>query len=144
MLSTTFAAPLRIKPRFSRRLAVILALIHGGALLFLLLSSLPPLLKLALLLLILWSAIRAARYHLWLGQKHPLLPAELVLQNNVAQLDDEQQAKISPTTYVQPWLIVLNLNLPGRKRCSLVLFPDALDEQTFRRLRVRLKYPINE
>jgi hypothetical protein len=39
-------------------------------------------------------------------------------------------------SYAHPWLTVLNFT--GARRCSVVLLPDSLDPETFRRLRVRL------
>jgi toxin CptA len=40
-----------------------------------------------------------------------------------------------------PWLTVLNLKLPGKRLVRhVILLPDALDENEFRRLRVWLRW----
>ena len=50
-------------------------------------------------------------------------------------------ATLLGSSCVTPWCTVLNLRLAG-KRCSrsMVIVPDAVDAQTFRRLRVRLRW----
>jgi hypothetical protein len=46
---------------------------------------------------------------------------------------------LHPSTYVHPWLVVLNFRLADRRRLrSLVLLPDTLDADSFRHLRLRL------
>lgn len=55
---------------------------------------------------------------------------------------DGQQLKASlhESTYVHPWLVVLNFRQEGKRGLlSFTLAPDALDPETFRELRVRLK-----
>lgn len=50
-------------------------------------------------------------------------------------------ARLLGNSCVTPWCAILNLRLAG-KRCSrsMVIVPDAVDAQTFRRLRVRLRW----
>lgn len=55
--------------------------------------------------------------------------------------DDWVPAEILGSSFVQPWLTVLHLRLEGRKRMlPVVLFPDALPHEAFRRLRVWLNW----
>jgi toxin CptA len=49
--------------------------------------------------------------------------------------------EILGSSFVQPWLTVLHLRLDGRKRMlPVVLFPDALPHEAFRRFRVWLHW----
>ena len=52
---------------------------------------------------------------------------------------NEVVAQLRSTSYVQPWLIILNFSISRFRRCSLILSPDAVDPGLLRRLRVRLK-----
>ncbi len=48
-------------------------------------------------------------------------------------------AQLQPSSYVHPWLVVLNFRLEKSRRLrSIVIFPDTLDVGVFRELRVRL------
>jgi toxin CptA len=48
--------------------------------------------------------------------------------------------RLSPGTYAMPWLVVLNFKVLTEGRAlSLVVLPDMLDQEMFRRLRVRLR-----
>lgn len=50
-------------------------------------------------------------------------------------------ARMLPSTYVALWLIVLDLEIPGRRlRRRAVIWPDSLPEDLLRRLRVRLRW----
>ena len=52
-----------------------------------------------------------------------------------------QDAVILPSSFVAPYLTVLNCSLTGRwSRYHLVILPDALDAESFRRLRVWLRW----
>ena len=51
------------------------------------------------------------------------------------------EAHLLPTSYVTPWLSILSFMPEGSRRVRhAVLFPDALDPEAYRRLRVRLKW----
>lgn len=140
MPSNKFAEPLRLEPRFSRRFATALALLYGGALLCLALPlQLPPLLRLALVLTLFLSAYQSLRRHFLASP----LPKYLTLHHDRMVLPDEREAAILPDSFVHPWLIVLNLKVE-KQRLSLVLFPDSLPPDDFRRLRVRLLHPLTE
>jgi hypothetical protein len=40
--------------------------------------------------------------------------------------------------FLQPWLVILHFRRDDGRAARLVLLPDMLDRETFRRLRVRL------
>lgn len=142
MSSTRYVSPLTLKPRPSRILSALLLLSHGGALLLLLPLVLPPAVKLAfasVLALSLWQGWHRLAGRVRAGNIHSLVWKSdgdwLLITAAGEQLDAELQA----SSYVHPCLVVLNFRLPGRHRSrSLALFPDALDSEIFRQLRVRL------
>lgn len=51
----------------------------------------------------------------------------------------EHTAELQTDSYVHPWLVILNFTLQPKGRASVVLFPDSLHDEDFRRLRVRLR-----
>ena len=58
----------------------------------------------------------------------------------------EAQAVLLPSQYVTEFLVVLSVALRGsrvRREKRLVIFADEIDAQTFRRLRVQLRYPLH-
>ena len=133
---------MRINPAFSYRCAGLLGLIYGGALALLPVLEVSPALRAALALLLLSDGLRSFRYHVL--YRHPRLPRELVLVHDYFLFCDGREATLAPHSLIHPWLVVLNLVLPDGRRASRVLFPDALDPGTFRRLRVRLRHPFSE
>lgn len=49
------------------------------------------------------------------------------------------ETQLLPSSFVSPWLVVLNFECTDEQpRRSVTLFRDALDDESFRRLRVRL------
>jgi len=48
--------------------------------------------------------------------------------------------RVEDSSFVSPWLTLINLVGDGGKRRSLVILPDSLDREEFRRLRVRLRW----
>ena len=53
--------------------------------------------------------------------------------------DSEYNAELLSSSVVTASMTVLNFSLPGGRRKSLLLMPDSLHADQFRRLRVRLK-----
>lgn len=53
---------------------------------------------------------------------------------------NERSCTILGSTYVSPWLTVLNLKADGIPMQSAVIFPDAVDREEFRQLRVWLRW----
>lgn len=61
-------------------------------------------------------------------------------QNKWEVVDKEKySAALLPDSIVLPWLVVLNFRLETGRNKSLIVFADAIDSQSFRKLRVRLK-----
>jgi toxin CptA len=54
------------------------------------------------------------------------------------------EGRLLGSTYVAPFLTVINLEVPGRRRARhVVILPDAADPEAFRRLRVWLRWGLN-
>jgi hypothetical protein len=50
----------------------------------------------------------------------------------------ETGATLRPFVFMQPWLVILHFRRDDGRTVRLVLLPDMLDADSFRRLRVRL------
>jgi len=142
---STFTTPLCLEPRFSKRFALTLTILHSGALLLLLPITLPIefalVMKLSIGLLVLASALHTTRRHLLLID-HPLYGCTLHYNEDSRCLRVELQsgieAKIASGSYSHPQLVILKIE----KNDALIIFPDALDIQTFRHLRVHLRHAV--
>lgn len=67
-----------------------------------------------------------------------LQPEEVVL---VSRAGNEYAGRLARSTVVTPWLTVLNVRLPQHMRLqSVVIFPDSMEREDFRRLRVLLRW----
>jgi toxin CptA len=134
---------LRLRPRPSALLAAVVLLMHGAVLLVIQPLPLAPWGKLLLAgAVILGLAHNLARHVLM------LTPAAIV--SAVWEADGtwvltrrdgrELRAELLPSTLAHPRLVVLNFRTGASwQRTSLVLFNDALEADTLRRLRVRLR-----
>jgi hypothetical protein len=140
-LSGTYATPLRLEPGTSRRLGVFLALSHGAALAVLPFSGLPPLPVAALALCVLLSSLRTRRRDV--HRRDPDSIESLVWEEGKRWRltlcgGSESGATLRPFVFLQPWLVILHFRRDDGGTARLVLLPDMLDEDSFRRLRVRL------
>lgn len=137
---------LALRLRASRSLALILAVVHLGAVLCLVPSVLAPPLKGLLAALALLSAVRNVRRHARLRSP------DAVVQ--IACTEDGQwclhtrsgrvlAARLRPGSYVHPALVLLDFRVgPGGTRRAVVILPGmAAPPSALRRLRQRLRYP---
>ncbi len=141
MSSQRSAAPLRIRPRPSRRLAILLSLAHGGGLLIVPLLPWPwwGLLTMASMLIFSLASCLARHVLLlhpravtgidWTGEGRWLL----TLRNG-----EQITARLAQDSYLHPQLVILSFHRGRWRRQSVVLCRDAVDQESFRRLRVRL------
>jgi toxin CptA len=128
----------------SRLLAALLVGMHGLCALLVVLMPLASTLRLTLLMIIAASLA----YHLLRDvlQRLPASVSGLHLATDGTfsvrlRQSDWVPAEVLGTSFVQPWLTVLNLKLErGRFMHPVVLLPDALNHDDFRRLRVWLKW----
>ncbi len=56
----------------------------------------------------------------------------------------EQDVTLGSTAFVQPWLVIIHFHGRGWRCHYLLLLPDMLDRNTFRRLRVRLRMELRQ
>ncbi|MBO8085729.1 MAG: hypothetical protein J7D61_06800 [Marichromatium sp.] len=141
-MSATHFPPLSIRPRRSSRLLLWILLVHTLAVAVALALPLGHW-RWALAALILLGAGFAL-----LDRVHARLPWSIVAARWEADggwrlwLRDgrELNARLSAASFVAPRLVVLHWRVGRLRRRSLVLFVDALDADTLRRLRVRLRH----
>lgn len=135
MSHDAYASPLVLEPRRSRYLLIYLVLIHALALAVI---AAPFNLSLSLRL-----AVAAVVVMSFIRQIIRVPPWRLVWRTDqdwqlLFQDGRERTGQLRPDTYVSIWLVILRFQLEQGGRCSVVILPDMLDPQSFRRLRVRL------
>ena len=140
-LFRTYATPLCLEPGVSRRLGGFLALSHGAALAVLPFCGLPPLPVAAMACGVVLSWLRTRRRDVLRRDTGSI--ASLVWEegNRVGltlRSGRETGATLRPFVFMQPWLVILHFRRDDGRTVRLVLLPDMLDADSFRRLRVRL------
>ena len=138
MSSPKYASPLILKPETSRVFIGLFAIAHLGALAVVLPLNLSWVIKISLLSLVAVSMFVVLRGK---GFSNVNILTWKEGGEWVLELNDGTQYEtcLLPSSYVSPWLVVLNFSKAENQRGrSVTLFRDALDEETFRRLRVRL------
>lgn len=141
-MSRAARPPLRLRPLASSRLAAFLVLVHGAVVVVAGLLPLSWVLRVALAVVALLSLAHALAVHVfrWLPWAlveavwHPDGAWTLTLASG-----QELPARLLPSSYVSPALVVLNFRCGRWLLRSLVLARDALDADQHRRLRVRLR-----
>lgn len=143
MSSEKYAQPLRLQPKASRILIGLLTVGHLGAIAVLFPLDFSIFIKLfiaAVLVVSLFVALRKQPGSVGEGGVHKLTwttDGDWLLETTAGET---LTATLHESTYVHPWLVVLNFRQENKRGLlSVVLAPDALDAETFRELRVRLK-----
>lgn len=154
MSSQKYASPLQFKIVPSRILISIVSLMHLGAIALLIPASLPPwliavcVLIITVSLAISWSRGGWITGRLSLAAVWPKFTEAVWGELDQWQLSDEYQqlypAILMPSTYVSARFVVVNLRLENKawycRHRAIVLLPDNIDPETFRRLRIRLRW----
>ncbi len=133
---------LRLAPKKSTTLLIFILASHTGAAGVALLLPLEFWLQFPLLLLVVVSLVQAVRTHLWRSNGSAIKAAEWESGGEwtlFAVNGHELAAQLKDSSYVQPWLVVLNFSTSRFGRRTLILLPDAVDSELLRRLRVRLR-----
>lgn len=135
-----YATPLRIEPRPSRWLAAAILFVYGGAVLMTLLVPLSRWLAVPTAVAIAGAGWRTFVDRVLMSRAQAIIA--VVWRDDgrwELQTRDGRRLPVAllPDSYVHPWLTVLNFRGAARRR-SVVLLPDSLDSQCYRRLRVRL------
>lgn len=131
----------------SRLLAVMLFVIHGAAIAALALSAMPAWVKTALILLLALNLFHQSRRHALLREAESVVEFSLA-ENGIllGQRDGRQIAgKLLGNSMVISHLCVMNVLPQGaRFSRSIVILPDNLDAEIFRRLRVKLRWGVTQ
>ena len=135
---------LRLAIRRSRALAWLLLSVHGIALWLVFTLDLPWWGNVLAILAIGSSAVHACALHAWQRMNASIIAIELAddcsikIQRRSGEWSD---AELQPSTFVSPWLTVLNLRNDGFRRLShVIILPGRVDAEIFRRLRVWLRW----
>ncbi|MCF6283471.1 MAG: hypothetical protein L3J28_14930 [Candidatus Polarisedimenticolaceae bacterium] len=134
--------PLRLTPHYSIQLAAYLITTHLVALLVVITLVRPWWFAIGMVAVILFSLVQSYRRHLQYRGHNVIRAAELNGQDEwiLQQANgDEISAQLQSNSYIHPILSALNFCNEQGKRQSLILLPDGIDAESFRRLRVRLK-----
>jgi hypothetical protein len=140
MSSQKSVVPLRINLRGSRILAGFIMLSHGGAIV-LSLASLPLWIGTLFSAGIVYSLVYLLKRHGLL--RGPNAITILVWDSNdewliITEDGKEYHATLQKPVYLHARIVILNFIVNNRHR-PIILLPDVLDRESFRRLRVRLQ-----
>lgn len=129
----------------SRQLAVFIASTHGLVALVVLLMPGVAWWGQGLLLL----AVAVSGWHFW--RLHIVRSAPQAVQEVrfyaldnclVRTVAGSQFARLDDSSFLHPWLCVLNLRSQKGKVHTLILLPDSLSQDVLRQLRVRVKFSV--
>jgi toxin CptA len=128
----------------SRTIAVSLCLAHTAAGVILVLLDVPVWSKVALAFVLVLSVLHATCRHALLRTNRAVLGIEIKDRETAAVLCRDgrwRDARVLGSTYVTPLLTVLNLRLTGERLMRhVVLVPDNIDREDFRKVRVLLRW----
>ncbi|MCK5718582.1 MAG: hypothetical protein KAH84_01395 [Thiomargarita sp.] len=140
---SVFTTTLILQVYFSKRLAILLLILHGGTILLLIPLTIEFVLfiKLGLGVLIVGNAIFLVRRHL-LFINHPLYKCRIIYNEKIKAIQifsfTGHSVKII-SAYSHPQLVILRCRINNNK-VNLIIFADAIDVCTFRQLRVYLRH----
>lgn len=127
----------------SPTLAAILVVAYGATMLALLKLNLPFWAVAALLLLLFFSLQHPMRRDAWLSAPTSIVKLVLTGEDVVLTLrnGDQLTGRLLQNSLMTPFLTVLNVLPPGAYLArSIIILPDSLDSESFRQLRVWLKW----
>lgn len=107
----------------------------------------PPWVKAILLAAIGVSLVLAVRRYAFLSSAHAITAIELEDDGAVVCRRDgrRERARLLGSTYISPYLTLLNLRITGRLPAQhVIVVPDNVEEEAFRRLRVWLRWGFRE
>ena len=143
MSSARFATPFSVNLQGSLQLAAILSVMHGGALVWIFLFALPWWLTLMATVVIGISLLFQLRRYLFM-QGDRLVTALTWDGGDLWQLQrspgEEVGATLLGSSFVTPWLIVLNFKTESsRLMWPVVVMSDSIDKVSYRRLTSKLR-----
>ncbi|MDH5218113.1 MAG: hypothetical protein OEX19_10480 [Gammaproteobacteria bacterium] len=142
MSSTSFEAPLRLKPSVSFLLTTILVVVYFGAVLIVFVVPIPIGFSISLAVVAAASGVYVIRRYALLIAPNSIVMAImegdggwLVRQKN----GEEYRVSLLKDTFVSLPLVVLNFRKDEKKRFGMILVRGMLTDEVFRQLRVRLR-----
>lgn len=139
--------PLALQPLVSRQLAVFIGVTHGlAALVAVLMPGMEWWGKGALLIPIAVSLGYFWRLHIARTAAQSVQEAVFYQVDNwlVRTPSGSHFARLDDSSFLHPWLCVLNLRSQKGKLHTLVLLPDSLPQEVLRQLRVRVKFSTDD
>ena len=139
--------PMTIRPGFSRRLALALIAVHAGGCVLLPMLALPGTVSWVLWLLLVGSLVHYGRRDLLRQGRR----AVTELHWDGAEVwtlfgpdGQPQTAQLHGSSYLQPWVAILNFSTGGWIGRTVLLLEDSVEPEQMRRLcaRLRLRYKI--
>ncbi len=126
----------------SKIFAFILIMMHAGALMGINLSVISIELKLLLSAFVIINAIFSFNKYILLSSPHAIIGISINNQGQwhlMTRNGEVLAAQLCGDTICSRWLVILNFTLEGlKKRCSCLIFPDSIESDHFRQLRVYL------
>jgi toxin CptA len=135
-------APLSVSFNPSRTLATILIAAHGASGIVLVILPLPLWLKVAGVAIVLIATWHYLRHYALLNTPNAVHELRLLPDGKVDILrSDWQSARLTGEQFVHPLLTIVRCRVENRRwPIAIVILPDMLDAESFRMLRVRLKW----
>ena len=135
-------APLTVSLKPSRTLATILLAAHAASGILLAMLPLPLWLKVVGVAIVLVAAWHYVRHYALLITQTAVRELRMLPDGKVDILrSDWQSARLTGEQFVHPLLTIIRCRLESRRRpIAIVILPDMLDAESFRTLRVRLKW----
>jgi toxin CptA len=138
---------LRVDLRPSRYVCVVLIAVHTAVAAIVAPLELLPWSKGILLAAVGVSLVRALRRHAWLRSADAITAMEFEDEKTVVRRRDGrgEPAHLLGSTYISPFLTVLNLRVAGNIFPQhVIIVADNVEQDTFRRLRVWLRWAYSE
>ena len=145
-LSGKYATPLHLDIAASRLMGGWVILVHAMPILLLPVLHAGSWLNLVIVAAVVCSLVRSWR--LQVSRHHPDAVCSMVWGEEKDCLlglhsGEQEEVNMRAQAFILPWLVILHFNSRRRHMRHLVLLPDMLDREMFRKLRVRLKVEIN-
>ncbi len=136
--------PLHVSLRPSRLLAMLLGFATVGSIFLVMLLPLPLWLRLPLALMTICATLYPILRDALLRLPRSIMALEVSVSSQLrcmVRSGDWHEVQVLGSSYVTPWLTVLNLKVEGSRLVRhVVLLPDTAEEAMLRRLRVWLKW----
>jgi toxin CptA len=137
-------SPLRLKLRPSRRLSVLLFSLHAAALGALWPLTFPLWVRLAIAAALAASLVRALRHGALLRSPDAVVEVDARDDGHLGLVQRDGvcvDAEVLPATAVYGWAVLLRVRVAGERRArSIVVLADSVDAESFRRLRIWLRW----